>query len=169
METIVNWLMGGSVTVIGIIIGYFITKNEYTFQKRYDRKFVLITDLYQQVVRLEFELNKYLQTIGADLKQDSIDKKILALKEIKESFQEFQHKYWETEIILDENTIRKIQPFLTKYIEITSELSTANISQQLGDLNQSFDRWDKSFKSTSSELVPIKEDLKKEFRKTLNK
>jgi len=91
------------------------------------------------------------------------------LNKIKTDFQQFQHKFWETEIILDESTIKNIEAFLSKYIEITSKLSAANISQQLGDLIQSFTEWDKSFKLVFSDLLQVKNELKKEFRKTLNK
>ena len=67
------------------------------------------------------------------------------------------------------NSFKKIQSFLSKYIEITSKLSVANISQQLGDYNQSFDKWDESFQLVSSELAQVKSELKREFRKTLRK
>lgn len=169
ISVIIDWLMGGSISIIGVVVGYFIAKNKYIFQKTYDRKLVLITDLYQQIVRLEFELKKYVHFIGAETKAESIDEKRASLNKIKTDFQQFQHKFWEVEIILDESTIKKIKPFLSKYIEITSKLSVSNISQQLGDLNQSFDGWDKGFELVSSDLVAIKNDLKKEFRKTLNK
>lgn len=107
--------------------------------------------------------------VGAETSQESIDKKRESLNKIKTNFQQFQHRFWEVEIILDEDTIKQIESFLSKYIEIISKLSVSNISQQLGDLNQSFDGWDKSFKLVSSDLAQIKNELKKEFRKTLNK
>jgi|SRR3989338_4163748 len=98
-----------------------------------------------------------------------MDKNREALSKIGVDFQQFQHKFWEVEIILDKSTIEKIQSFLSKYIEITSKLRVSNISQQLGDHNLSLDKWDESFVLVSSELVQIKNDLKKEFRKTLGK
>jgi len=161
--------MDSSILIIGAVVGYFIAKNKYIFQKTYDRKLTLITDLYQQIVRLEFELKKYVHFVGAEINQDSIDNKREALNKIKADFQQFQHKFWEVEIILDESTIEKIQSFLSKYIGITSKLSVSNISHQLGDLNQSFDKWDESFQLISSELAQVKNELKQEFRKTLNK
>lgn len=161
--------MGGSVTIIGVIAGYFITKSEYTFQKRYDRKIVLITDLYKQVVQLDFELKRYLHLMGAELKQETINRKIEALNKIKADFQKFQHKFWETEIILDEDINKKIRSFLDKYIEITAKLTVANINQQLGDTGKSFDEWNDCLKLASNDLLSIKEILKREFRKNLNK
>ncbi len=169
LSVIIDWLIRGSISIIGVFVGYFIAKDKYIFQKTYDRKLVLITDLYQQIVRLEFELKKYVHFIGADMKQESMSERMASLNKIKTDFQQFQHKFWEIEIILDEDTVSKIQAFLSKYIEITSKLSVSNISQQLGDFNKSFDDWDKSFQLVSSELVQIKDELKKEFRKTLNK
>ena len=169
ISVIIEWLMRGSIAIIGVVVGYFIAKDKYIFQKTYDRKLDLITDLYQQIVRLEFELKKYVHFIGAETNQESVDKKVEALNKIKTDFQQFQHKFWEVEIILDESTIKKIESFLSQYIAITSKLSVANISQQLGDLNQSFDAWDKSFKLVFSDLLQVKNELKKEFRKTLNK
>lgn len=161
--------MRGVIAIIGVVAGYYIAKDKYIFQKTYDRKLTLITDLYQQIVRLEFELKKYVHFVGAETSQESIDKKRESLNKIKADFQQFQHKFWEVEIILDESTIKQIESFLSKYIEITSKLSVSNISQQLGDLNQSFDGWDKSFELVSSDLAQIKNELKKEFRKTLGK
>jgi|SRR3989344_3979625 len=169
ISIIIDRLMDSSILIIGAVVGYFIAKNKYIFQKTYDRKLTLITDLYQQIVRLEFELKKYVHFVGAEINQDSIDNKREALNKIKADFQQFQHKFWEVEIILDESTIEKIQSFLSKYIGITSKLSVSNISHQLGDLNQSFDKWDESFQLISSELAQVKNELKQEFRKTLNK
>jgi len=169
ISVIIEWFMRGSIAIIGVVVGYFIAKDKYIFQKTYDRKLVLITDLYQQVVHLEFELKKYVHFIGAEMNKESIDKKRESLNKIKADFQQFQHKFWEVEIVFDDGTIKKIESFLSKYIEITSELSVSNISQQLGDSNQSFDGWDKSFKLVTFDLAQVKNELKKEFRKTLKK
>jgi len=163
--------MDGSIAIIGVVIGYFIAKNKYIFQKTYDRKLNLITDLYQQIVRLEFELKKYVHFEGAETGQDSIDKKREALNKIKTDFQQFQHKFWEIEIILDESTIEKIQSFLNTYIGITSKLSVSNRIERSGHSDQSYvyEAQDKSFEMVSSDLAQIKNELKKEFRKTLRK
>ncbi|MEK7078307.1 MAG: hypothetical protein AAB911_01935 [Patescibacteria group bacterium] len=169
ISTIIDWLIRGSISIIGVVIGYFIAKDKYIFQKVYDQKLILITDLYQQIVRLEFELKEYVHFIGANMIQESINKKIESLNKIKTDFQQFQHKFWEIEIVLDDSTIGQIEEFLKKYIEITSKLSRSNIEQQLCARNEAFDSWDESFKLVSSDLVQIKDELKKEFRKTLRK
>ena len=173
METsiIIDWLMRGSIAIIGVVVGYFIAKDKYIFQKTYDRKLTLITKLYQQIVRLEFELKKYVHFVGAETNQDAIEKKREALNKIKIDFQQFQHKFWEVEIILDESTIEKIQSFLNTYIGITSKLSVSNMVQQSGHSDQSYvyDAWDQSFELVSSDLTKIKNELKKEFRGTLRK
>lgn len=96
-------------------------------------------------------------------------KKIESLNKIKKSFQEFQHKFWEVEIIFDDSTANQIRDFLKTYIQITSKLSVSNISQQLGELKQSFENWDDSFKLVSSDLAKTKDKLKTEFRKTLQR
>ncbi|MEW6610102.1 MAG: hypothetical protein AB1352_00520 [Patescibacteria group bacterium] len=165
---IIDGLMKGAVALLGVVAGYYFAKDKYIFQKTYDRKLDLITDLYQQVVRLEFELKRYVHFEGAEMEQDSIDKKRGALNKIKNDFQQFQHKFWEVEIILDEGTIGKIQSFLSQYIAITSKLTVANMQQQ-GQVCDAFDRWDESFSLVSSELTQVKNELKKEFRKTLKK
>ena len=169
ITTIIDWLTRGTSSIIGVVVGYFIAKDKYIFQKTYDKKLILVTDLYQQVVRLEFELKKYVHFTGAETNEESIDKKRESLNKLKADFQQFQHRFWEVEIILDDSTIQEIQKFLSKYIEITSKLGLSNRSQQLGDLDKSFDAWDKSFELVSSDLVQVKNDLKKEFRKILNK
>ncbi len=167
INTIIDFLMKGSISLIGVVVGYFIAKNKYIFQKTYDQKLTLITDLYAQIVRLEFELKKYVHFIGADMTQESIDEKRESLNKIKADFQKFQHKFWEVEIILDDSSVDEIKKFLEKYIEITSKLSKSNIEQQLRAHNEAFDSWDESFKLVSSDTVKIKEELKSEFRNTL--
>ena|SRR3989344_3390189 len=167
ISTIIDFLMKGSISIIGVIVGYLIAKNKYIFQKTYDQKLILITDLYTQIVRLEFELKKYVHFIGADMTQESIDEKIKSLNKVKTDFQQFQHKFWEVEIILDDSSIDEIKKFLEKYIEITSKLSRSNIEQQLRAYDKAFNSWDESFKLASFDLVEIKNKLKKEFRKTL--
>lgn len=47
------------------------------------------------------------------------------------------------------------------------KLSVSNISQQRGDLDQSFDGWDKSFGLVFSDLAQIKNDLKKSLGQLL--
>lgn len=169
LNIIADYLMKGVISLIGVIIGYFIAQNKYIFQKTYDQKLILITELYTQIVRLEFELKKYIHFIGADMTEKSIDEKIKSLNKIKSDFQQFQHKFWEVEIILDDSSINEINTFLKKYIEITSKLSRSNIEQQLRVHDQAFDSWNESFKLASSDLVEIKNGLRKEFRKILRK
>jgi hypothetical protein len=163
--SLIRELMPIAGPIIGVIIGYFIANKKYIFQKTYDQKLICIVDLYKQIVRLEFALKEYVHFIGADMKDESINKKIESLNEIEKGFQRFQHKYWEVEIILDESSIDKIENFLKKYIEITSKLSRSNIEQQLRAHKESFDSWDESFKLVSSDLVEIKNEIKREFKK----
>jgi len=164
-----NTIINGFITLLGVALGHYVTKHAHIFQKSYERKSDLIIDLYKEVVRLEFELTKYIHFTGAETGQNSINKKIEELNNIKKDFQNFQHKFWEVEIILEDNSIEKINKFLQSYISITSKLSVSNISQQLQDNEQSFDSWDKSFQLVSNDLVKIKEELKKEFKQALKK
>ena len=167
MDTTIALLINGSLGLLGVVVGHFVTKHTYIDQRSYERKSDLITDLYKEVVRLEFELKKYLHFIGADLSGESLEEKRKSLSKIKSDFQLFQHKFWEVEIILDDDVIKTIQEFLTKYIQITSKLSVSNLVQQQGDTNYSFEQWDESFKLATSDLVKIKEDLKEEFKRAL--
>lgn len=167
MDVAIDYLMKGLLAIIGVIAGYFIANNKYVFQKTYDRKLMCLTDLYGQVVNLEFMLKEYVHFIGADMKKEAINKRIQSLNKIKNDFQKFQHKFWEVEIALDDNSINGIQTFLKKYIEITSKLTVSNINWQLGDFKRSFDDWNNSFELISSDLVEIKNELKKDFRKTI--
>lgn len=169
METTINLLISGSLTLLGVALGHYVTKRTHIFQKSYERKSDLIIELYKEVVRLEFALKKQVHFTGAETGQDSINKKIEELNNIKKDFQTFQHKFWEVEIILEDSSIEKINKFLQSYISITSKLSVSNISQQLRDYKQSFDNWDKSFQSVSTDLAKIKEDLKNEFKQALRK
>lgn len=169
METTITLLVNGSLALLGVVLGHFVTKYTHIFQRSYERKSDLIIDLYKEVVRLEFALKKYVHFTGAETGQDSIDRKIEELNNIKKDFQTFQHKFWEVEIILEDSSIEKINKFLQSYISITSKLSVSNISQQLRDHGQSFDDWDESFKLVSTDLVKIKEELKNEFKQALKK
>jgi len=169
MKTTINLLINGSLALLGVVLGHFVTKHTHIFQRSYERKSDLIIDLYKEVVRLEFALKKYVHFIGAETGQDSIERKIEELNNIKRDFQTFQHKFWEVEIILEDSSIEKINKFLQFYISITSKLSVSNISQQLRDNRQSFDNWDKSFQLVSTDLAKIKEELKNEFKQALKK
>lgn len=169
METTINLLVNGSLALLGVVLGHFVTKHTHIFQRSYERKSDLIIDLYKEVVRLEFALKKYVHFTGAETGQDSIERKIEELNDIKRDFQTFQHKFWEVEIILEDSSIEKINKFLQSYILITSKLSVSNISQQLRDNGQSFDNWDKSFQLVSTDLAKIKEELKSEFKQALKK
>lgn len=169
METTINLLINGSLALLGVLLGHFVTKHTHIFQRSYERKSDLIIDLYKEVVRLEFALKKYVHFTGAETGQDSIDRKIEELNNIKRDFQTFQHKFWEVEIILEDSSIEKINKFLQSYISITSKLSVSNISQQLRDHGQSFDNWDTSFQLVSTDLAKIKEELKNEFKQALKK
>lgn len=152
---------------IGLLGGYLIARKRYGFEKIYEQRLIYLKDLYEQVVSLEFLLKKYINFIGTEMGKKHIDEKTKSLNEIKDSFQKFQHKFWREEIILDKNTIETINNFLTKYIQITSKLTVSNIQNQQGNYMQSFDNWDKSFELVKSDLLQIKDELKKEFRKTL--
>ncbi len=168
-KLIIDYLMKGSISIAGVIVGYYIAKNKYVFEKTYDRKSILITELYAKIVQLEFELKKYIHFIGADMQADVLEKKIESLNKIKTDFQLFRHKFWEVEIILDESSNEKIKKFLEKYIEITSKLVRSNVEQQLRSHKEAFDSWDESFRLFESDLVEIKKELKKDFRNNLNK
>ena len=169
METTINLLINGSLALLGVVLGHFVTKHTHIFQRSYERKSDLIVDLYKEVVRLEFALKKYVHFTGAETGQDSIERKIEELNNIKRDFQNFQHKFWEVEIVLEDDSIEKINKFLQTYISITSKLSVSNISQQLRDHGQSFDNWDESFQLVSTDLAKIKEELKNEFKQALKK
>jgi hypothetical protein len=169
LQIIIDYLMKASISIIGVIIGYLIAKNKYVFEKTYERKSILITELYAEIVQLEFELKKYIHFIGADMQTDVLEEKIKSLNKVKTDFQKFQHKFWEVEIILNESSNKKIQEFLTKYIEITSKLSMSNIQQQLMSSDKAFDSWDKSFILFESDLLKIKNELKKDFKNNLIK
>lgn len=161
-------LNSGFITgIIGVVVGYYVANKRHVFQRLYDKKLVLITNLYKQIVRLEFEIKRYTHFEGANSKTDQ--KKIDSLNKIKDNFQSFQHKFWEIEIVLDNSSVNLINKFLNKYIEITSKLSLSNISYQLRDGKAGFESWDECFKLISSDLVSIKNELKKDFKQVLRK
>lgn len=154
-------------TLIGLFGGYFISRKQHVFETIYEQKLICLKDLYGQIFDLEFALKRYVHFTGADMNKEAKDERVKELSEVKNSFQKFQHKFWREEIILDESTTKLINEFLKKYIEITSKLSVSNIQHQRGDCEQSSDNWDKSFGLVENDLVKIKNELKKEFRKIL--
>lgn len=163
----ISLLVNGMFSMAGVWLGYFVTKNSHIFQRSYDRKSDLIIDLYKEVVRLEFALKEYVHFTGAEMEQDSDERKIKELNNIKNNFNTFQHKFWEIEVILDDNIVEKINKFRDAYISITSKLTVSNINQQLQDHNQSFDSWNQSFELVRTNLAEIKESLKSEFKRAL--
>src|SRR3990167_475477 len=89
METTINLLVNGSLALLSVVLGHFVTKHTHIFQRSYERKSDLIIDLYKEVVRLEFALKKYVHFTGAETGQDSIERKIEELNDIKRDFQTF--------------------------------------------------------------------------------
>ena len=70
-------LNSGFITgIIGVFVGYYVANKKYVFQKLYNKKLIHITNLYKQIVRLEFEIKRYAHFEGADPK---IDQKKLIL------------------------------------------------------------------------------------------
>jgi len=137
-----NIIITSLLAIAGTVVGYYIGVKKYTFEKTYDQKLLCIINLYKQVVRLEFGIRRY---VNQGQREE--------LDGIKTAFQKFQHKFWEIEIILDESSIEKINKFRNKHLEITSKLSGSS--------------HDESLYSDISNLVKVKDELKKEFRKTL--
>ncbi|MFA7422055.1 MAG: hypothetical protein WCZ90_20390 [Melioribacteraceae bacterium] len=162
-----NIFINGFFAIIGTLLGYFIATRKYAFEKIYNERLICLKELYKKIVELEFALKKYLHFEGANMSKESINKRIEALNSVENDFQEFQHKYWKEEIILDDNTVKNVDEFLSKYIQITSKLTVSNIQHQQGDYQLSFDNWDKSFKEADKDLKEIKNNLKIEFRKVL--
>ncbi len=164
-ENIINVLN----VIFGFIVGYYLSTKRHVFEKVYDQKLLCMVDLYKQIIRVEFALRRYVHFTGAETEKESSEKRIEELNEVKRSFQKFQHKFWEMEILLDDNSVVQIEKFNKTYIAITSKLSVSNINQQLGDAQQSYDYWNKSFETVSRDLAEIKDKIKREFKKTLKK
>lgn len=167
LNTVIDFLMKGSISIMGVIVGYFIAKNKYIFQKTYDQKLILVTDLHGKISHLEFELRIYISTIGSDMSEESVDEKIKSFNKIKDCFQQFQQKFWDAEIIFDDSLIKEIKKFSETFIKISSRLSMSIKKQSSRNDDEALNSWNKSFELFSSDLVSIKNKLKEEFRKTL--
>ena len=93
METTINLLINGSLTLFGVALGHYVTKHTHIFQRSYERKSDLIIDPYKEVVRLEFALKKYVHFTGAETGQDSIERKIEELNNIKKTSRLFSTNF----------------------------------------------------------------------------
>lgn len=162
-----NFLISTGGMTIGLFVGFIFGVRKYVLEKVYDKKSEEIIDLYKCVVNLDVNLRKYIVTIGADGSEDSLGEKKKALNKIQGDFFKFQRKFWEAEIILDDQTIQKVNKFIEVFININSKLFVANVCQQQRD--KWFKGWDDSYKLVSKDLIEIREELKKEFKKTLIK
>jgi len=166
---IIYFLIISSITIIGVVVGYLFRKQEYASQKIYDRKFEYLLNFYRDINDLIFSVNEYVHFVGADMTKENRQEKIYSMNKIKKSFQQFQHTFWSGEVILDDSTAERINNFLNKYIEITSQLRVSHISQQLRDDETAFRKWDESFQSVNEELPKIKKQIKAEFKESLKR
>lgn len=168
-DLVITLLINGAVTIFGGVIGYFIANQNYASQRIYDKKLSLISELYEKIIQLEFEIKKYVHFEGADFNLGSIQEKIDLLKKLKENFQKFQHKFWEIEIFLDDEMSLKINEFLKLYIEITSKLGSSLRSQQQHNSQEAYNSWEESFNKIAIDLLKLKSDLKKDFKGSVKK
>jgi len=166
---IINSLMNLAVAILGVIAGFYIGNQNYKSQRIYDKKLLYLGELYEKIVKLEFEIKRYAHFEGASSDPNLVEEKNVLLNKLKENFQIFQHRFWEIEIFLDDNIVLKINEFIKLYIDITSKLTSSLVSQRLHSPQEAFDSWEESFKKITSDLSNLKSNLKDNFKKSLVK
>ena len=152
-------------TVIGLLVGYFVARKRYAFEKIYEQKLICLKDLYKQIVNLEFMIKRHINS--NDNSEKTANEKMESLNKFKSDFEEFQHKFREMEIMLEKDNIDKIEKFVDVCNETISKLTTSIFQGQVGKDYQSEENWKSGFELIYSDLAKAKINLKEEIRKTL--
>lgn len=158
-----------AITFVGIlftaILTFHFSQRRYIFEKLFDRKLFHIEQLYGKVLELELCIKKYISLTGADMSEESIEKKRAEIGDLRKKFFDLQRSFWEKEIALDESSANALKTFIDASNEILAKLHVSQISQQQRDHNTSFDYWDKAYETMTSKLLVAKEKLKSDFKK----
>lgn len=155
--------------LITALLTYIFAKQRYTFEKLHDRKLVCLEEIYSKIITLEKDINKYINTEGGDMNNDSLQKKSESIKLIIKNFFDLQNFFRKKEIILDEKTNVSIQSLVALSIKVLSKLETSIVSQSLRDPSTAYKKWNESFQDMEDKFKTLKEQLKKEFRREIKK
>jgi len=165
-------LINSVVTLSGILLTYYFTKRRYSYEKLFDRKFGYLEEIYSKIISLEKDLKKYIFTIGADMKPESLSQKREEITLVQKKFFDLQDYFWKKEIILDQSSIVAIQSFIDISIRILSNLKVSIISQQLNDNKTANKQWQDGYRlieDVKEGLLNVKEKLKNDFKNTIKK
>ncbi len=163
-------LINSIVTLSGILLAYYFTKRRYSYEKLFDRKFGYLEEIYSRIISLEKDLKKYIFTIGADMKPESLSQKREEITIVQEKFFDLQDYFWKKEIILDRNSVIAIQSFIDISNRILSSLRASIISQQLNDNKTANKQWRDGYQlieDVKEGLSNAKEKLKNDFKETI--
>jgi hypothetical protein len=155
--------------LITALLTYHFAKQRYTFEKLHDRKLICLEEIYSKIISLETDLNKYIITTGADMNKEVLHKKSETIAPIMNKFFDLQKFFWEKEIILEEKTNISIQLLIDHSIKVLSGLKASIISQSISDPNTAYKQWNNSFQNMESKFAELKKQLKKEFRREIEK
>lgn len=169
-------LIQSAISFFGILLSaalaYYFSQKRYTYEKLFDRKLSYIEDIYGMIISLEKDLKKYIFTIGADMKPESLSKKKEEIDSVQKKFFELQDYFWKKEIILDQDSIIVIQSFINISMKILGYLVASIISQQLKDNRVANKQWHDSYQlinDVKEGLSNAKEQLKDDFKNTIKK
>lgn len=163
-------MINSIVTLSGILLTYYFTKRRYSYEKLFDKKLVSLEEIYSKVISLEKDMKKYIFTIGADMKPESLSQKKKEIILIQDKFFELRDYFWKKEIILNQNSIVAIQSFIDISSQILGNLMASIISQQLNDYNVANKQWHDSYQlieDVKKGLLNTKEKLKNDFKGTI--
>lgn len=164
-------LINSIVTLSGILLTYYFTKRRYSYEKLFDRKLGYLEEIYSKIIALEKDLKKYIFTIGADMKPESLPRKGKEIIFVQDRFFELQDYFCEKEIILDQNSIVAIQSFINISNQILGNLKASIISQHLNNNDIANKQWRDSYQlieDVKEGLSNAKEKLKDDFKETIS-
>ena len=160
-------IIGAIIALINILIGYYISNSKHAFKKIYELKLKNVMSLYGCLVKLDDLLNKYVLIDGPIMNKEYKDNKIDSFNDVFKEFNTFRNKYRDMEIIFDEDTNVIINDFINEFVKITAKLAVSNKLQEMEDFNEAVKFFDNAIELLPS-LIKIKDELKKEFKRTLN-
>ena len=156
--------------ILASVLTYYFSKKAYKNERLFDRKLIYLEEIYSQIISLEKDLKKYIFTIGADMKLESLQQKKEEITLVQSNFFELQDYFWKKEIILDYSSIIVIQSFIDISNKILGNLQASIISQQLHDTKTANKQWCDGYeliKDAKNSLLEAKNELKNDFKNTI--
>lgn len=165
----ISILINSIVTLSGVLLAYYFAKRRYFYEKLFDKKLVVLEEIYGKVIFIEENIKKYIYTVGANPTMESLPQKREEILLIQNKLLELRDYFQKKEILLNEDSVSVIKYFIDLSIKVIAELGASIISQNLRDSEIFRNQFNNGRSLMENELSKVKSQLKDDFKKTIKK